>query len=126
MPNESISLLEIESSTKTLVAGCDYETIVNSTENDEPIEGTTEKKIPERAVRSLNESISLLETETEPPSNKVAQANKSLLFLQKDIYSHIIENVSANVAEAWVKSCGITHASTGSGNKKILMKLIRY
>ena len=78
-------------------------------------------------VEFVEHLISTITAENIPSPTDVTTgpAPVELLFLQESIYKDIVDNLSAKVAEKWVKECcNITPASTGSINKKLIIKEI--
>ena len=56
--------------------------------------------------------------------SETGQEDRELSFLQSELYTGIIEKLTARNAEKWVKECGITQSSSCCGNQKILLKVI--
>ena len=72
-----------------------------------------------KTPRKIKNILSPVDVNTGPGSRLTLKS----LFLQESIYKDIVENLSAKVAEKWVKECcNITPASTGAINKKLIIK----
>ena len=92
----------------------------NATENKNILTPTdVDTDVHPQAPNNAGNILSPVDVNTGPGSRLTLKS----LFLQERIYKDIVENLSAKVAEKWVKECcNITPASTGAINKKLIIK----
>ena len=94
----------------------------NATENKNILTPTdVDTDVHPQAPKNAGNILSPVDVNTGPGSRLTLKS----MFLQESIYNYkdIVDNLSAKVAEKWVKECcNITPASTGAINKKLIIK----